>query len=111
MQSAQPMAPEERSPRANANERRCLVTGEMLPKDELIRFVVAPDCSIVPDLAQNLPGRGLWVTASRTMIATAAHKNLFAKAAKTSVKAGEDLADTVAQLLHKRCLDFLGLAK
>ncbi len=91
--------------------RRCLVTGDVLPKDELIRFVVGPDNAIVPDLAQNLPGRGLWVTASRVAITTAATKNLFSKAAKTSVKADPALADQVAQLMHKRCLDFLGLAR
>jgi predicted RNA-binding protein YlxR (DUF448 family) len=83
----------------------------MLPKAELLRFVVGPDQALYPDLAQNLPGRGLWVSATRDAIATAAKKNLFAKAAKTSVKVAPDLVDQVAQLLHKRCLDFIGLSK
>jgi predicted RNA-binding protein YlxR (DUF448 family) len=91
--------------------RRCLVSGEMLPKTELLRFVVGPDHALYPDLAQNLPGRGLWVSATRDAVTTAAKKNLFAKAAKTSVKVAPDLADQVAQLLHKRCLDFIGLSK
>jgi len=59
---------------AASSTRTCLVTGEELPKDELIRFVVGPDNSIVPDLAQNLPGRGLWVKAAREPIAAAARK-------------------------------------
>jgi predicted RNA-binding protein YlxR (DUF448 family) len=105
------MAPEERSSSAHAHERRCLVTGETLPKDELIRFAAGPDNSVVPDLAQNLPGRGLWVKAEREAIDTAARKNLFAKAAKSSVKADPELAGLVEQLLHKRCLAFMGLAR
>ncbi len=81
-----------------------------MPKDELIRFVVAPDNSIVPDLAGNLPGRGLWVKAEREAIETAARKNLFSRAAKISVTVDKSLANLVEALLRKRCLDFMGLA-
>jgi len=111
MEAAHASTPTDRTDRSHASERKCLVTGEVRPKDDLIRFVVGPDQSIAPDLAQNLPGRGIWVTAEREAIATAARKNLFSKAAKTSVKADPDLADQVARLLHKRCLEFVGLAR
>ena len=63
MEAAYTSAPPQDPVRYSDNERRCLVTGAVLPKADLIRFVVGPDDSIVPDLAQNLPGRGLWVTA------------------------------------------------
>ena len=59
--------------------RRCLATGEMKPKAEMIRFVIAPDQSVVPDLSENLPGHGLWVTATPDAIHLAVKKNLFAK--------------------------------
>jgi predicted RNA-binding protein YlxR (DUF448 family) len=111
MQSAQTLAPKERTSPARASERRCLATGEVLPKDELIRFAADPDGFIIPDLAQNLPGRGLWVKAARDAIDTAARKNLFSRAAKTPLKAGPDLVDQVERLLHKRCLAFMGLAR
>ena len=96
---------------SSPNERKCLVSGELRPRETLIRFVVGPDHSVVPDLAQKLPGKGLWVTADRASIETAAKKNLFAKAAKTSVVVTHDLADQVASLLRRRILDLLGLAK
>ena len=38
-------------------ERRCLVTGEVRPRDGLMRFVVGPDDLVVPDLDNRLPGR------------------------------------------------------
>ncbi len=93
------------------SERRCLVAGELKPRAEMIRFVIAPDQSVVPDLSENLPGHGMWVTASRDAIQTAAKNNLFAKAAKEPAKPDADLPDLVARLLRKRCADFLGLAK
>lgn len=91
--------------------RRCIATGESLPTAELIRFVVGPDNAIVPDIAGRLPGRGLWLRARRDMIETAAQKRLFAKAARGNVNVSPDLADTVAELLRRRCLNHLGLAQ
>lgn len=96
---------------ADAEERRCLATGEILPKDEMIRFVLGPADAVVPDLAHNLPGRGLWVKADCEAISNAASKGLFAKAAKASAKADPDLAGQVVKLLRARCLSLMGLAK
>lgn len=39
----------------NMNDRTCIVTREAAEPDELIRFVVGPDNSIVPDLKRKLP--------------------------------------------------------
>ena len=66
---------------------------------------------MAPDLARKLPGRGLWVEASRASIETAVKKNLFARSAKAPLKPAADLADMVEKLLVRRCLDQLGLAR
>ena len=68
-------------------ERRCIVTGEVQPKAGLIRFVAGPDGQVVPDLAEKLPGRGIWVTADRAAIAKAAAKGLFSRGARARVGA------------------------
>jgi predicted RNA-binding protein YlxR (DUF448 family) len=91
--------------------RRCIAGGESHPIRELIRFVVGPENTIVPDVDGRLPGRGLWLRAQRDMIETAAQKRLFAKAARANVSVAPDLADTVAELLRRRCLNHLGLAQ
>jgi len=91
--------------------RRCIVTRQVLPKEALIRFVVDPTGAVVPDVAGKLPGRGLWVKAERTALATAVAKNLFAKAARHQVEAPVDLADRTAALLAQRCLELVGLAR
>jgi len=77
----------------------------------LIRFVAGPDGQVVPDLARKLPGRGMWVEATRAAVEQAAAKNLFSRSAKAKLKADGDLADLVERLLVRRCLDLLGLAR
>jgi predicted RNA-binding protein YlxR (DUF448 family) len=94
-----------------SRERRDIVTGEVMDEDRLIRFVAAPDGSVVPDLARKLPGRGIWVEAKRDSVVQAAKKNLFARSAKAKLTAPADLADQVDELLAKRILAALGLAK
>src|SRR5260221_11532803 len=50
---------------AAPRERLCVATREVRPVGELMRFVVGPDGSVVPDLKHRLPGRGVWITARR----------------------------------------------
>jgi predicted RNA-binding protein YlxR (DUF448 family) len=92
-------------------ERRCIVTRQALEKDQLIRFVLGPDNAIVPDLLENLPGRGYWVTASRKVLAEAVKKNAFAKAMQASVKPAPDLVDRIADMIDRQIIDLLGLAR
>lgn len=76
-----------------------------------MRFVATPTGAIVPDVAQKLPGRGMWVTSQREAIAKAAAKGLFSKAAKAPLLIPPTLVDDVERLLVKRLQDHLGLAK
>lgn len=92
-------------------ERRCIVTRETGPKAGLIRFVAAPDGEIVPDLAGRLPGRGIWVSADRSVLAQAAAKGHFARAARRQVRVPPDLPDRVEALLAARVVDLLSLAR
>ncbi len=91
--------------------RRCIVSGEEMPKDQLIRFVVDPEQEVVADIEACLPGRGFWLSARRDVINTACAKNIFAKAARAKVRVSADLVDRVEGLLARRCLDLIGLAR
>ena len=96
---------------AEAPMRKCIVSGAEKPKTELIRFVVGPDGTVVPDLEAKLPGRGLWLSAERGVVNTACAKRLFAKAARGKALAPDDLADQLKGLLTERCLALLGMAR
>jgi len=96
---------------SRAPERRCLVTRDSLPTDLLVRFVVGPDGTVVPDVEGRLPGRGLWLRAARDIVNKACAGRVFAKAARAAAFAEEGLADRVERLIARRCLDLLGLAR
>jgi predicted RNA-binding protein YlxR (DUF448 family) len=92
-------------------ERRDIVSGEVMPENRLIRFAADPDGQIVPDVGAKLPGRGLWVEASKAAIAKAVDKKLFARAAKANVTAANDLGARVEKALVTRMLGDLGIAR
>lgn len=92
-------------------QRRCIVTGETLDRAQLLRFVVGPDGTIVPDVEGRLPGRGLWLQPRRDIVERAVLKRVFARAARRPVTMPTDLADRCEALLARRCCDALGLAR
>ncbi len=96
---------------AGEPERKCIVSGESRPKAGLIRFVVAPDGRVVPDVAGKLPGRGIYVEASRQALDTAVRKKLFAKAARAQVTVPDGVADLVESLVLRRVIDSLSMAR
>jgi predicted RNA-binding protein YlxR (DUF448 family)/ribosomal protein L30E len=91
--------------------RRCIVSGQLLTKDEMLRFVVGPGNEVIPDIQAQLPGRGIWLSAKRHMVDAACKKNLFSKAAKESVRLPDELSAQIDRLMRQRCLNLLGLAR
>lgn len=99
------------APDLKAPDRRCIATGKVRPKTELVRFVIGPDDLVVPDVAAKLPGRGLWVSACEDALALAIKKNGFARAARRSVRIPDDLAGQTAALLEARGLAHIGFLR
>lgn len=97
--------------RREMNDRTCIVTRMHREADDLIRFVAAPDGTVVADLKRKLPGRGCWVSADRRTVDEAVRKKLFARALKAGVTASEDLGASVDRLLATAALGSLGLAR
>lgn len=100
-----------RRERPQEPERRCIVTRETMPRAGLVRFVVGPGDIVVPDLAERLPGRGIWVRADRTALERAVAKNLFARTARRPVIVPDDLVATVEAGLARRVVDLIALAR
>jgi hypothetical protein len=110
--------------------RRCVLTRERLPKEQMFRFVVSPDRVLTPDLAGKLPGRGIWLSASGDVI-EGAHgtpsggaradvkggakarelTRAIARAARGPVQMPPDLHVVLETALIRRIGDFLGLAR
>lgn len=95
----------------DGRERRDIVSGEVMSENRIIRFVADPDGQVVPDVAAKLPGRGIWVEASKVAIDKAVEKKLFSRAAKAQVTATADLAARAEKALVTRMTGDLGIAR
>ncbi len=97
--------------RLDGLDRKCIATGESVTRDGMIRFVLGPDDTVVPDLAEKLPGRGVWVSATREALTKAVEKRLFSRGLKTKTSAPDDLPDTIERQLTRRLIDSVALAR
>jgi hypothetical protein len=108
-------SPEEEAQEETGPLRRCVVTRERLPKERLIRFVVGPDRALVPDLNADLPGRGMWLSASKDVLETGREKGglarAFARAARGPVSVPQDLPAMLQAALVRRIGELLGLTR
>jgi predicted RNA-binding protein YlxR (DUF448 family) len=94
----------------SATVRMCAVTRQVRPIDELIRFVVSPQSEVVPDLKRKLPGRGLWISASRQAVAEAVRRNQFGKGFRREIRPAATLAADTEALLVRSAVEALAMA-
>ena len=92
------------------SQRTCIVSRAKLPPDELLRFVLGPAGEVVPDLRRKLPGRGVWVQATRDAVAEAVKRKAFARGFKEPAAATPELVEQVDALLERDALQMLGMA-
>jgi predicted RNA-binding protein YlxR (DUF448 family) len=90
-------------------ERFCAVTRAVKPVAEMIRFVAGP-AGVVPDIKRKLPGRGVWITASRPVLADGIKRKVFARPFGMEVRVPADLAGLTERLLERAALDVLAIA-
>lgn len=99
-------------------ERRCILCGVSGSTGPMIRFAFAPDGEVTPDLAESLPGRGVWVCADRAALEEAIAKKRLIGALARSRKAAvrpdqvpDDLPARIDRLLAARVAGRLGLER
>lgn len=100
------------------SERRCVLTRRCGPRDRMIRLVMAPGGTVVPDIDGRLPGRGAWISADRKALEAALAKGALAgalaHALKTRVRPAQipaDLPARIDSLLVGRACNRLGLER
>ena len=95
----------------DSENRKCIVSGQVLDKEHLLRFTVLDDGQLIPDFKKKLPGVGVYVSASRDILSVAVNKNLFSKSLKRTVRISPDFVAMVEQLLKKHGLEQISLAR
>jgi uncharacterized protein len=91
-------------------DRTCILTRQTHDPASMIRFVVAPDGSLAPDLKRRLPGRGVWLDATKEHVRTALRKKAFARAFKREVVTPIDLPEQIETLLITDARQSLAMA-
>ena len=96
-------------------KRTCIITGQTDDSSNLIRFVISPDGSLAPDLAEKLPGRGAYLIPKPEHLKESFKKNKFAKHIGFQKKLSLDEVDAftalVGSLLRRRFVEQLSLAR
>ncbi|MXO66298.1 DUF448 domain-containing protein [Altericroceibacterium endophyticum] len=97
-----------------APERRCVLTGDVAPRDRLVRLALSPDDVIWPDPLARAPGRGAWIGVSRAELTAAMEKGrlraALARAFKqSSFSIPEDLPQRIEDALRHSFCQRLGL--
>ena len=91
--------------------RKCLVTGSVNAKTDLIRFVIGPEKNLIADIDQILPGRGYWVKADRQTIEKALQKNVFVKMIEEKIVIEKDLLLRIESQLKSKVLQQISLSR
>ena len=75
--------------------RKCVVTNERFPKNELIRIVKTPEGEVVVDPTGKKNGHGAYLKKDREVLETARKKKLLARYLET------EIPDSVYEELEK----------
>jgi len=94
----------------SGSERTCIVTGTKGAPEAMLRFALAADGTVVPDIRRRLPGRGVWTRLSAEAVRRAAAKGAFSRAFHADTKAAPELASAVETLLERDALQSLSMA-
>jgi predicted RNA-binding protein YlxR (DUF448 family) len=95
-------------------ERRCILSGRIASRDELLRLAISPDGDVLPDAHAKAPGRGAWIGVTRSELAEALANGKLKGALSRAFKNGrlaipDNLPDLVGAALSRAFLDRLGL--
>ena len=92
--------------------RTCLGCRAEKGKNELLRYVLDPEGTVVPDLLAKLPGRGAYTCFRRDCVEKAATRKQFARAFRGEVRgaSSQELAGRIVARLEERIASYLALA-
>lgn len=89
----------------------CIMSGETLDPDRMLRFVIGPDDALFPDFAENLPGKAVWCNLYRQTMQQAVEADAFSKAFGQSVKIPENILETIEKGLRHQALSMVSMAR
>lgn len=79
--------------------RKCVVTQEQLPKQELIRVVRTPEKNVIIDLTGKANGRGAYLKKDNEVIKLAKKRKILEKTLKVEIQ--DSLYDELQELVDE----------
>lgn len=79
--------------------RKCVVTGEMKPKKELVRIVRSKEGEVSVDLTGKKSGRGAYLTLDKDTVLLAKKKNVLSSHLQVSID--DSIYEELLQLIEK----------
>ena len=78
--------------------RKCVVSGERLPKKELVRVVRTPEGEVIIDLTGKANGRGAYLKKDKAIILKAQKSKVLDR--HLEVKVGESIYNSLLELIE-----------
>jgi predicted RNA-binding protein YlxR (DUF448 family) len=103
---------------ASGSERRCVISGKVLPREDLIRLAISPAGEVLPDVGAKAPGRGAWIVPDRAALESAMADGHLKRGLMRAFKGGppgetlsysDDLPQRIEAALTRSLLDRLGI--
>ncbi|MER1998711.1 MAG: YlxR family protein [Lysinibacillus sp.] len=82
--------------------RKCVVTGEMLPKRSMIRVVRSKEGVVSVDPTGKLSGRGAYVSKSEEVVEIARKKNVLGRHLEVTIPA--EIYDELLKLIRRESI-------
>lgn len=94
-------------------QRTCLGCRKAFAKHELLRFVLAPQGTLMVDYKGRLPGRGAYTCVDHSCIAAAVSRRQFSRAFKRELlPVAEDfIAQELSRQIRERICGLIGMAR
>ena len=94
-----------------ADCRKCVLTGVVKSKEELLRFVLLQDGTVIPDFNKKVSGHGFYISNSKRLLTELTVKNPLNKILHTKTIVGENLPQIVENILCQKGLEAVNLAR
>ncbi len=94
-------------------ERTCLGCRQVLPQEDLVRYVASPEGAVLVDYRSRLPGRGAYTCFDRQCLAAALNKRQFSRAFKQKEVQAEaaELGEAVVKEIRQKIINLVGMAR
>ncbi len=79
--------------------RTCTVTGEKLPKKDLLRIVRTPEGEIVPDITGKMNGRGAYIKKDLEVLEMAKKKKTLERKLESSID--EEIYGKIGEIIRE----------